>query len=286
MTRFFFWNFNTKGKIAHPASIVARTALEHDADLIMLTESKVRLVLILEELNRQEAAFHYPEIQHERFAIFTRFPSIFLEPFEDHPRMSVRRLRLPAKMEILVGIIHFPDKRNHSPSEQRSLCFEMAEFLRCAEARAGHRRTILVGDFNMNPFEAGMIDVNGFGAVITKELARKRAQHEPGSRPRFYNPMWGRLGDATEGPPGTFYLPKIDRTNIYWHMPDQVLIRTALIDAFMGDSLRVLTKGVSRAGEVDLIGERRKHWKLTVSDHLPITFAIDLPKETTHERQT
>ena len=153
MIHFFFWNFNTKGTIEHPESIVAQTALKHDADLIVLTESRVAPVLIVEELNRHESAFHIPETHHTRFAIFTRFPSVFLEPFEDHPRMSLRRLRLPGRLEILIGVVHFPDRRNHPPSEQRSVSFEMAEFLRDAETRAGHRRTILVGDFNMNPFD-------------------------------------------------------------------------------------------------------------------------------------
>jgi exonuclease III len=169
VTRFFFWNFNAKSKIEHPGSIVARTALKNDTDLLMLTESKVNPTSVLEELNREEPTFHYPEIQHERFAIFTRFPGAFLEPFEDHSRMSVRRLRLPGRIEILVAIVHFPDRRNHTPSEQRSLCFEMAQFLRDAEDRAAHRRTILVGDFNMNRFDEGTVDVNGFGAMMTRD---------------------------------------------------------------------------------------------------------------------
>jgi hypothetical protein len=286
VTNFLFWNFNAKVKIEHPESIVAQTAIAYDADLIMLAESRVRPASILEELNVQGPDFYYPETQHERFAIFTRFPSVFLEPFEDHPRMSVRRLQLPGKIEILVGIIHFPDRRNHSPSEQRSLCFELAQFLRDAEERAGHRRTILVGDFNMNPFDEGMVDVNRFGATMTKDLARKLAKREPNPRPRFYNPMWGCFGDSTEGPPGTFYYPKSSRTNIYWHMPDQILVRTELIDAFVGPSLRVLHKGLSRSGEVDYLRERRKHWKVAVSDHLPILFAMNLPEDKTHGHQT
>src|SRR6185312_15686412 len=131
-----------------------------------------------------------------------------------------------------------------------------------------------------------MVDVNGFGATMTKDLARKLARPEPDSPPRFYNPMWGRMGDMNEGPPGTFYHPHGSRTNIYWHMLDQVLIRTELIDSFIGASLRVLDKGVSRIGEVDLLSEQRRHWKLTVSDHLPIVFTLDLPRELTHEQAT
>jgi Endonuclease/Exonuclease/phosphatase family len=286
VTNLLFWNFHVKGKIQHPESILARTALTHDADLIMLAECRLKPASILEELNAEGPEFYYPEIQHERFVIFTRFPGSHFEPFEDHPRLTVRRLCLPGRIEILVGIIHFPDKRNHSLSEQRSLCFELAQFLRDAEARAGHRRTILVGDFNMNPFEEGMVDVNGFGATMTKDLARRLEKSEPNSRPRFYNPMWGHFGDLTGGPPGTFYHPQNSRTNIYWHLPDQVLVRTGLIDAFIGPSLRVLYKGLSRSGDVDFLRQGRKHWKVAVSDHLPILFTMDLPKDATYEQPT
>ncbi len=284
MTRFFFWNFNTRARIAHPASVVARTALAHDADLIVLAENKVHPSLVLEELNRQEAAYHYPEFQHERFAIFTRFPGAFLEPFQDGRRMSVRRLRLPGRIEILIAVVHFPDRRNHSPTEQRSLCFEMARFLSDAEARAGHRRTILVGDFNMNPFDEGMVDANGFGAMMTKDLVQKCADRGPDEPPRFYNPMWGRMGDMSEGPPGTYYHRQRNRTNIYWHLLDQVLIRPDLLDAFIGRSLKILDKGLSESGEVDFLREQRTHWNLTVSDHLPILFTMDLPGGLFHEQ--
>jgi hypothetical protein len=98
--------------------------------------------------------------------------------------------------------------------------------------------------------------------------------------------MWSRFGDMTEGPPGTFYHPQSSRTNIYWHLLDQVLIRTELIDAFIGHSLRVLDRALSVSGEVDLLRERRKHWKLTVSDHLPILFTLDLRQDMTHEQPT
>lgn len=71
MTRFFSWNFHFQGKVEDPATIVARTALHHDADLIILAESKVRPNLILEELNREEVAFHYAAAPNPRLQMFT-----------------------------------------------------------------------------------------------------------------------------------------------------------------------------------------------------------------------
>lgn len=284
VTRFFFWNFRPPREIEDPAAIVARTALHHEADLILLTESTVPPGLVLNELNREETRFHYAAGPNQRFQIFTRFKASFLDRFEDHPRMTVRRLRLPGMMEILTAVIHFPERRNHSPSEQRSLCFELAQFLRDAEQKARHRRTILVGDFNMNPFDEGMVDANGFGAMMTKGLTRQAVDSNLDERPRFYNPMWSRLGDMSEGPPGTYYHRQRGRTNIYWHTLDQVLIRPELLDAFIGPSLQVLEKGLSASGEIALQRETKRHSKLLVSDHLPILFTVDLPQDTRHEQ--
>lgn len=283
MTRFFFWNFHVQGRVEAPAAIVARTALRHDADLVILAESKVDPGLILEELNRDSVNFHYSSEPSKRFQVFTRFPGQFLETFRLARRMSIRRLRLPGKMEILVAFIHFYDRRNHTREEQHSLAIQIAAILRDAEADAGHKRTVLVGDFNMLPSEDGMVDAYGFGAMMTKDLARKRSRDTLDGRPRFYNPMWGRMGDMTEGPPGTFYYRKPGLTNVYWHLLDQVLVRPELIDAFVGPSLQVLDRAFGPSGEIELIRETPKHSRLTVSDHLPILFALNLPEEPSDE---
>ncbi len=286
MTRFFFWNFDVQGRVEAPAAIVARTALRHDADLVILAESKVDPGLILEALNEEGTRFESTHFPGDRFQIFSRFPARYLVPFQDESRMSVHRLQLPGRMEILVGVIHFHDRRNKKPEEQHSLAIELAGLLREAEDRAGHRRTVLLGDFNMNPFEGGMIDASGFSAMMTKALARKHAEDSPNRRPRFYNPMWGLLGDMTDGPPGTFYYRQKENTNIYWHMLDQVLVRPELIDTFIGSSLQVLDRGFGPSGEIALLRENTRHPKLTVSDHLPLIFTLDLLRDTSHEHST
>jgi hypothetical protein len=250
----------------------------------MLAESTLPPENILVELNREDSLYEYSPTLIERFDVFTRFSSEFLEPVAEHPRITIRRLHLPAKKEILLAIIHFHDRRNYSRSDQQSISHVLADFLHGAEARAGHRRTILVGDFNMNPFEEGMVDAKGFGAMMTKDLTRQLSLGGQEAKPRFYNLMWARFGDLTEGPPGTYYHPQATPTNIYWHMLDQVLIRPELIMAFIDESLRVLTKVPSHDGDLDLVEKKRKHWKLTVSDHLPIVFSMDLPEEISHER--
>jgi Endonuclease/Exonuclease/phosphatase family len=283
LTRFLFWNFHVRNDTHRPEAVLARIVLSHKVDLVMLAECNVPQSTILDELNGDHTSYSYLESPNRRFRIFASFPGEFLEPFDEVEHMCVWQLRLPAMQEVSLAMIHFPDRRNHPPDEQRSIAFGLADFLRRVEARAGHRRTVLVGDFNMNHFETGIVDIKCFGAMMTRSLARKHARDDPEQVPRFYNPMWSRFGDLSAGPPGTYYHRQSGYTNTYWHTLDQVLIRPDLIRAFKEDSLQVLTKVPSEGGEIDLIREKRKHWEVVVSDHLPLLFEMNLFQDLTHE---
>ena len=49
------------------------------------------------------------------------------------------------------------------------------------ENKAGHKRTVLVGDLNMNPFETGLVTASGLNATMTRKLPRrKNGQSMPG----------------------------------------------------------------------------------------------------------
>ena len=90
------------------------------------------------------------------------------------------------------------------------------------------------------------------------------------SYPFFYNPMWGRFGDTTEGPAGTYYRLASSFAEYFWHIHDQVLIRPHLLDSFDEKSVRVLTvcggrRFVRKSGIPD---------QSRVSDHLPLLFAL------------
>jgi len=47
-------------------------------------------------------------------------------------------------------------------------CIRLADEIRREELGIGHERTVLMGDFNMNPFEIGMISATGLHAVMDR----------------------------------------------------------------------------------------------------------------------
>src|ERR1019366_9368104 len=89
------------------------------------------------------------------------------------------------------------------------------------EVSEGHQRTILLGDMNMNPFEAGMVIAGGLHAVMSRRVASRMTRLVQKQRYKFfYNPMWNHLGDHGDTC-GTFYYEGAEHLCYYWNLFDQ-----------------------------------------------------------------
>ena len=230
---------------------------------------------MLQELNRLgPARYHHASNSIcEKITVYTKFPAEFLLPQFETNRMSIRRLALPGLPEILLAAIHFPSKLHFSDQEQALEATVLAQQIREAEQLAQCERTVLVGDLNMNPFENGVIAANGLHGVMTREIAARQTRTvQDQTYPFFYNPMWGRLGDATEGPAGSYYYAHSGHTTYFWNSFDQVLLRPALLQYFRDEELKILTDD----GELSLVSDNGLPDKKTASDHLPILFKLHL----------
>src|SRR5207245_11544049 len=86
-------------------------------------------------------------------------------------RYTGRRARLPARQEFLLVVTHLGSKGRKSDASQTLAAPVFNEVIRRVEGRAGHSRTVLVGDLNLQPFDPAMVGAEGFNAVMTKELA-------------------------------------------------------------------------------------------------------------------
>ncbi len=158
-----------------------------------------------------------------------------------------------------------------SDSDQGFWATELVREIRREEGQVWCDRTIVVGDFNMNPFDHGVVAAQGFHAVMTLDLARKLERKLKGrSYPFFYNPMWGLFGDRTKGPAGTFYLSTSKPATYFWNMYDQVLLRPGLA----GDLKEV--RIIDHDGVESLLTRYNLPEKSLGSDHLPILFELDL----------
>ena len=270
---FLFWNLNRRPLL----SLVAGLVREHRIDVVILAECEIPVVGLLDELNSAESAkFSFPPNMSSHLTILTRFPRESLQMVRDTGGVAIRRLVPPVGLDILLVAVHLPSKMHQTDSDQGLSCTRIVRFVEEAERSVNHTRTIVVGDFNMNPFEFGVVGAEGFHAVMTRRAAAKGARTVQGEERRFfYNPMWGYFGDVSPGPPGTYYYNSSSQVNYYWNIFDQILIRPDLLERFNNSDVAILTS----AGRLSLLSDQQIPNREIGSDHLPILLRLDLSKE-------
>jgi endonuclease/exonuclease/phosphatase family metal-dependent hydrolase len=200
--------------------------------------------------------------------IFTRLPADRVENLSDEGRITARRVSPIAAKPFSLIALHVPSKLWRTNSDQASwMAHTLRPFIEDIEAREGHQRTVLIGDFNANPFEEGIVAAMGVHGTSTRAVASRRTRRVDGKETMlFYNPMWSILGDASPGPPGTFFARGSGHHELFWHMFDQVLIRPDLLPHFQSDGIEILTN----TGKRTLLNHRAEPDSKTASDHLPI----------------
>lgn len=267
---FLFWNVYRQPLEAR----VARIAAAHSVDVVMLAECETAPSAVLDALNSVNVgAYCFPGSFSRRIKIFTRFPATSLiDQFNDSSnRLTIRSLNFGTSSDdILLGVLHLASKKDFSDDDQAFLATNIAADVNLVEEQLGIDHTLLVGDFNMNPFDKGMIGAHAFHAVMTKQQARGNKRTVQGrSYPYFYNPMWGHFGDRTGGPAGTYYLHSSKPHQYFWNIYDQVLLRPALMDKLT--YLEILTSD----GAESLVTRNGMPQKNDGSDHLPLLFQLD-----------
>ncbi len=237
MVSFLFWNLNKK-----PLSkVIAKLCHNYNIDVLILAENDISEDELLLELNKGVTAEYISAINlSPKLTFFIRFPPNNFLLIRDEGGIAVRELNLPTGIKIIVIGVHLPSKLYMKERDQTYHSVRLAEVIREVEEELGHSNTLVVGDFNMNPFESGFISAGGLHAVMDKTIARKFTRRVQGVKyPFFYNPMWRILGDSISGPAGTYYYSDSSYECYFWNTFDQVIIRPQLIPYFEEDSLEI-----------------------------------------------
>ncbi|NEQ95682.1 MAG: endonuclease/exonuclease/phosphatase family protein [Cyanothece sp. SIO2G6] len=268
MPRVLFWNLNRK-VLRDEVSYLAH---RHDVDILILAEDNVSSLFRLSVLNAHSPTYFATSTACERISIYTTFSDRFISLRHESPYYTFREIHLPALLPFLLVAIHWKSLMWRSKESQTIALTEIGRIIREEEASCNHRRTIVVGDFNAEPFENGMVAANGLHAVMSHSVAARgqRTLSPFGSYPFFYNPMWSLYGDENDGPPGTYYRSSSEELCQFWHMFDQVLVRPELSPHLPRPSVKVVTE----AGDTSLVNASGHP---TLSDHLPLLFTFGLP---------
>lgn len=261
MCRIIFWNVQRKDL----TQLVCDLALATGADVLVLNECAVPISITLQALTKTvDRLFFVPESSSEnRFHCFCRHAALDLAEVHKGFRTSVRKLRLGSKYALL-GLVHGVDMRNYDLETRQSVAQSLADEIRFVRSEHNNNHLILLGDFNMNPYDRGMNLAMGLNAMMTRTCVTAGNRTFLGKQYDFYyNPMWSLFGDRSEGPPGTVY----DTSNqgpYGWNMLDQVVINHSIVDEF--EDVRIMTY----AGSNCLTDTKGRPDSSKASDHLPI----------------
>jgi len=282
--RFLFWNYRYDGPDRE--EILAGLVRDLAIDVVILAEASVDDPSLLVRFNAGDRTFRAMPTPHKYIKIYAGYPDGFFSGWNrDEGRLCLRGLNFPDHPEIILGALHLKSGRYAERAERREHAVPAASAVREAQRFFKHARVIITGDFNLNPYDEGMISPSGFGAMTSKTLVKKYVFHQGDRFSRLYNPSWRILGrPPSKGPPGTYYWDAHRPFNTYWNCLDQVLVGHDLLDRFPDDGFRILTAIPGRSGGRSLIRETRQHWYLDeISDHLPLVFDLDFSSEVIHD---
>lgn len=271
---FLFWNIRKNENVF---GIIRELVYSEDIDILMIAEyPNCSTDGLLNVINSNPALYKYEhhekQTQSDKIEIFTRFSANFITPLKDTQRISAKEITSTLlNHKITIVTCHFPSKVNMTDDQLSEYASDARDFIDEVEKQTGHQHTIICGDFNMNPFDNGIIKTKGLHAIMDKSIAQKRkiATVRGKDYPYLYNPMWELLGNSEIC--GTMYYNSSDSINYYWHIYDQVLIRPDLIDSFNIDGLKIITK-TNQSNFLTLSGLLNKN----ISDHLPIKFNLKI----------
>lgn len=281
MTTFLFWNVQTKQLDGH----IVRLAQEHKVDVLLLIEPPKPDNTLFSQLN---ALRPYRRVTaHDRFGVYVSFNSAQMVRITPPTNLAGDRVdywdvRLSKKNRLFLVLVHGPDISNYSVPA-RSLFFVRLGndvlWIEDNHHQVKHKQTVILGDFNANPFEAIIGGIDGLHALRVQDVGGKRKRSVMNQEYEFFcNPMWSCYRGWEKSPPGTHYYNASGVHEVFWHMIDQVVLRPQALHLFSEKNLRVLTK----AGNVSLLTNRGLPDASNASDHLPVLFKLNLKAKVNH----
>ena len=260
--KILLWN-TRKNKIN---SMISQIIQQENADYISLVEYDDNLNELLALLNQDGRVYmSYITIAADGMVALGKIRQVKPGPHEKRYSIQV------VANDLIICCVHLSSKifGNHEDKqliEARSIVDKLERF----EKMSGICNTIVMGDFNANPYEKTCLDAGGFHALPIRDVVKRESRIISDVEFKmFYNPTWNLLGDFNY-PPGTFYHNGNETNNPFWHLLDQVIIRPSLISRFNEKSLKIIHT-VNEISITDVSGHPEKNY----SDHFPIIFEIE-----------
>jgi len=274
--RILFWNTGRRPVIG----LLRELSRLRDIDILVLAEMALPIEDVVNRLNEGAEQGYFcaqerlPESVRRPLQVLARLSEDRVLALQDGAGLTVKRVFPIIGPDFTIVAVHLRSKLFQSQEDQAFHAASVNADIEEIEAQVGHRRTLLIGDFNMDPFEQGLVSSDCFHAVMSRRTAQRQSRTIDGrERFFFYNPVWNLLGDHPS-PPGSYYHAGSARTEYFWHFFDQALLRPDLLDYFRDTGIEVLT----RIGERSLLTRNGFPDSNTGSDHLPLLLELSIQR--------
>lgn len=266
--RYLFWNTNRK----NVDEIICNMVEKYKPAILALAEYESNTDILVRSITKY-TGMEYIELQ--KFAC--RVCILVNEKLRngikhcvDHTNYTIKIIPYNSYNDVhIVAFVHLPSKMHDNRERNRHLLEQITCQVNEIDQTRG-RKVIIVGDFNLNPYEDAMTYLTGCNAVSSKDIAMKICRKDRNEKDKYYfyyyNPMWNFLGDK-DGINGTFYYDKTSDHSRYWNTFDQFVVSPALIKDI--DEIEI----VKHVGNTSLESKRGIP-DLKMSDHYPLFFKL------------
>lgn len=275
-----FWNINSFDNNKDLSNSLVSLTLEKQLDIICIAEIKPVIVdSFLKKLNNLGTNQKYTKIKSckDKVTVISRYPNTVFEDkssIYESNRWITHKISIPSIITFNLISVHFPSKVNWSEAGLALECVNLSRDISKIEDDTKCSETILIGDFNMNPFEHGLVAASGINALVDLNYAVKKSKGREinGTHYKyFYNPMWNFFGDFTE-PYGTHYCRVPGHISHEWHIYDQIILRPSLEPYLKRPFVEIVAKIYNE----NLTKNFGRPDSENYSDHLPIVLKLKL----------
>lgn len=281
---FLFWNINMTNRGNEPKNLSEKKANIEKAIKKIVDDYSINFVLLaetqrfdnnqlLKTLNSNNT-FRDRNIEGvKRFIAFDNLPNVDVDQKTDKGG-RITSLKYEMKdQKILLNLVHLRDKFFNDDSTLSGHARQHADRIRLVEGLCKTENTIVVGDFNLNPYDAGMLEADAFNATMSKTVIKNLNPRVFGEREYkyFFNPSWNLLGkENNQDILGTYYFSNLSQNKLsYWHVLDQLLLRGDILHNLEEETFKI----IFNLPGYDIIKDGVPNDK-EYSDHLPIIFTL------------
>ncbi|MGG0667445.1 hypothetical protein ABE073_02845 [Lederbergia citrisecunda] len=265
--KILFWNIKNN---LNAVPTLSDLCLENKIDIAILCEvSKIPERLIVKSLRKIDPKFvSVLPLPSNRTLLFHN-KKHKITKHHDGKFYSLFKIKEDDSLILLISL-HLPSMLHLEEEDIGYQAVQIKREIEIHEKELLTNKTIVVGDFNLNPFSKLLVSATGFNAVMDDRVALKKFKTVSQVKySYFYNPMWTLHGNVKNEVLGTYFYHK-KPTSYIWNVFDQVIIRPELIERFNFEELEILNK----VNDESLLNTNGRPNDKLYSDHLPIKFEI------------